>query len=695
MATKFTILLLLQLSVAVSCATYPAAHEDFVEDPSFSLEAGNLDHLNEVSSEIKPKKDKDTSWDRFDCCSSESQDEQKCNKKPLTIKECELDELAGRLSNRVKPTTYQLSFAFDNSTSRFRGRAKIELNFTHPSEDQLRSKHRESHMEIIDLHADPSMQIYEIIFFDGKKRTREVTDVCRQGDLLRVTLPKHFPTTNKVMLKLMFCSLYGKNNTGIYKSDGNIVSQFESMFAREAFPCFDEPNLKAKFKVDIEHKSDLTALSNTERVSQVKSAKKGYTKTTFDETPVMSTYLVALAVGQYDWIERDGKTPMRAYIGKGLKELSRYALNMASRSVSFMNEYTKVPYNLGKLDLVAVGDFRASAMENWGLITFQNASIYSGDSDPLERFRVGLVVAHEVAHQWFGNLVTMNWWTELWLNEGFAEFFSLKILEQCKEKVMAQGHHLDSIMHLMRREALDREPRAIQPTHIITKDNVDRQFDAYTYVKGAAFLRMLESSVGSVLFQQAVSSYIQKHRYSNTKAKDLLRELSIRGTPPAMNMFFDTWLNQSGFPLISVDYNLNGKDLNLKQEEFPALKRLAGVHNQIWYIPVTITFGDIGLNMTETVKVDMTQQELTIPLPAWFRPEKETSWLMLNRGLTGYYLVRYSPELTHQLYKIKMTQAALSSMDIVQLDFEHQMLTDFKVINPLKDNLNADPIVMF
>ena len=297
-------------------------------------------------------------------------------------------------------------------------------------------------------------------------------------------------------------------------------TQFESCEARRALPCFDEPNLKATFDVSIEIPEDQTALSNMPE-KEIKRGKEGLKKVVFERTPVMSTYLLAWAFGDFEYVEgftqrkyQGKQLPCRVYTTRGLKEQGRFALENCHQVVDYFSEIFKIDYPLPKMDLLAVHEFSHGAMENWGLVTYRTTAVLFDEkqSDAKYKNRVAYVVAHELAHQWFGNLVTMDWWSELWLNEGFATWVGWlaidhlypdhEVWSQFVTEAMQTAQNLDSL-------------RASHPIEVPVRDalEVEQIFDAISYLKGSSVIRMLSGHLGVQTFLEGVSAYLKKHAY--------------------------------------------------------------------------------------------------------------------------------------------------------------------------------------
>ncbi|KAF2764364.1 hypothetical protein EJ03DRAFT_302165 [Teratosphaeria nubilosa] len=353
-----------------------------------------------------------------------------------------------------------------------------------------------------------------------------------------------------------------------------LSTQFQPSDARRAFPCFDEPNLKATFNFEIEIPDDLTALSNmAECSSACQSHNPGHKVVKFQRSPLMSTYLLAWAVGDFEFIERQmiqqsGETvSIRLYTTQSLSSLGAFAIDVAQRVVEYFSKNFDIEYPLPKLDLLAVHEVSDDAMENWGLLTFQTTALLFDEklSNPSNRNHIAYIVAHELAHQWFGNLVTMDWWDELWLNEGFATwagwyaldrlFPEWKVWTQFTAEGMEEAFDLDSL-------------RASHPVQVPVPNglDVDSIFDSISYLKGAALISMLASFVGAEDFLRGVSAYLIEHSYGSTKGADLWRALSF-ASGKDVSAFISPWIESIGFPVVSVHQLEPGK-LALRQQRF-------------------------------------------------------------------------------------------------------------------------------
>ncbi|KAF2840379.1 hypothetical protein M501DRAFT_1002726 [Patellaria atrata CBS 101060] len=437
-------------------------------------------------------------------------------------------------------------------------------------------------------------------------------------------------------------------------------TQFESSDARRAFPCFDEPNLKATFDFEIEIPKDQVALSNMPMKDVRKADKSGLQIVSFDRTPVMSTYLLAWAVGDFEYVEDftrrkyNGKSlPVRVYTTKGLKEQGRFALEVCHQIVDYFSEIFRVDYPLPKVDLIAVHEFSHGAMENWGLITYRTTAVLFDEakSDQKYRNRVAYVVSHELAHQWFGNLVTMDWWSELWLNEGFATWVGWLAVDhlypewdvwaQFVTESLQTGFGLDSL-------------RNSHPIEVPVRDalEVDQIFDHISYLKGSSVIRMLSAHLTVDTFLLGVSKYLQKHQYGNATTNDLWSALS-EASGKDVNTFMDPWIRKIGFPVVTIAEEPG--QISVKQSRFLLTGDVKPDEDETtWWIPLNLKTGAD----TSSVKLGaLTTKEHTIR-------EIDDTFYKLNADQVGFYRVNYPPP---RLVKLGATRNQLSTQDKIGL----------------------------
>ncbi|CAB4266557.1 unnamed protein product [Prunus armeniaca] len=341
------------------------------------------------------------------------------------------------------------------------------------------------------------------------------------------------------------------------------VTQFAPVDARRCFPCWDEPAWKATFKIRLDDvPSELVALSN---VPIVEEKVDGHLKTvSFQESPIMSTYLVAVVVGLFDYVEdhtSDG-VKVRVYCQVGKANEGKFALDVAVKTLEFYKDYFAVPYSLPKLDMVAIPDF-PGAMENYGLVTYQETTLLFDEqhSAAANKQWVATAVAHELVHQWFGNLVTMEWWTLLWPKEGFATWVSYLVTDSLFPEWKMWAKFLDEITGGLKLDGL--EGSHLIEVEINHAAEVVEIFDAISYRKGGSVIRMLQNYLGaSMLVLWSLAAYIKKHAFSNAETEDLWAALQ-EGSGEPVNKLMNSWTQQKGYPVISVKV----KDQKLEFEQ--------------------------------------------------------------------------------------------------------------------------------
>lgn len=411
---------------------------------------------------------------------------------------------------------------------------------------------------------------------------------------------------------------------GIYKAPYNnthmITTQFEATNARRMFPCKDNPEYKAEFILSIKCKSDLDVISNMPIQSVAEEDNKKIV--TFHKTPKMSTYLLYVGIGKFEELaEKMGnKDVIVATIpGKGSK--GHFALEATKRSIEFFESYFKIPYMLPKIHLLAIPEFAAGAMENWGAITFRESTLLSDEnSSVFTRKRIVEVIAHELAHQWFGNLVTMKWWNDLWLSESFATFMSYKVMEAFyPEWEMWEDFLLSRTASALLRDSL-KETHPIVVT-IKSSNEIRQIFDEISYSKGASILRMIEAYMGTEDFRKGIYDYLINHQYSNATSKNLWDSLEKISGKQVTNIIRQ-WIEKPGYPLVTA--TINDNKLVLRQERF----MLSGsTEKDFWPIPITLKVdGEI-----KKLLFDTKEKVLDINVKS----------LKLNVEQTGFYRVYY------------------------------------------------------
>ncbi|MGH9160067.1 MAG: M1 family metallopeptidase, partial [Vicinamibacteraceae bacterium] len=427
---------------------------------------------------------------------------------------------------------------------------------------------------------------------------------------------------------------------GFYLSKANgrkyAVTQMEATDARRAFPSFDEPAFKAVFEISVMADDGDTVISNGAQISDTPGPEPGKHTVKFAPTQKMSSYLVAMLVG--DFVCREGTsdgTALRICSTPDKKALTAFALEAAQQQLAFYNNYYGIKYPFGKLDIIGVPDFAAGAMENAGAITFREQYLLA---DPQRaslsvKKRIAAILSHEIAHQWFGNLVTMKWWDDIWLNEGFATWMANKPLAAWRPDWHVE---LDDVEATQRALALDalRSTRAIR-TKVETPEEINEVFDAIAYEKSAAMLRMIESYVGEEVFRKSVASYLEKYAFANAGAEDFWNEVArVSGKP--VDKIMASYVDQPGVPVLSVSSRCQGSttEVKLRQERFIGTPGAKPPTPQTWTLPVCLRGAD-GAGVTCEI---MSQADQTLTLPSC------SDDVFINPGSHGYYFSQYEPD---------------------------------------------------
>ena len=544
---------------------------------------------------------------------------------------------AFRLPRQVLPLRYDLRLEPDLKAATFAGRETITVAVSRPT-------------KTIILNA-VELQITSASIDNGKGLShRAVIRLDEPAERCRLTFPSVIPT-GKWLLSLSFRGRLNDKLRGFYRStykDASGVTQvmaatqFEATDARRAFPCWDEPDCKAVFATTLVIDPALTAVSNTRIVSERSEGGKKVLQ--FADTMTMSTYLVAFIVGRLEATAPTmvGKAPLRLWCVPGKKHLAKFGQEIASFSLKFFEDYYGLPYPGDKLDLLAIPDFASGAMENLGAITFRENALlvdpHAATHAELER--IADVVAHENAHMWFGDLVTMSWWNGLWLNEAFATFAEMLAVDAWKPEWQRWTTFGVSRAVAMIVDGLH-SSRPIEYPVRAPKD-ADAMFDTLTYEKGASVLRMLEQYLGPAVFRNGIRDYLKRHAYGNADTKDLWVSLGRAARQPVPTLM-NGWIFKPGYPLVTVSLGKNGR-LRLAQHRFTYLAKPKAGSAQRWRIPIQFRVATAG--KSDSRRVLMTGATLQVNVP------ERLESVLVNEGGHGFYRVRYEPALLKGLLRL-------------------------------------------
>lgn len=538
-----------------------------------------------------------------------------------------------RLPRHVIPNRYEIRLEPDLDRALFHGRETITVTVVQPT-------------TAIVMNAAELSVSQAYVENDRKQRLDASIELDEALQRCRLTFAQAVtPGTWRVVI--VFHGTLNDKLRGFYRSTYKDASgatqtmaatQFEATDARRAFPCWDEPDFKAVFATTLAVDSTLTAVSNTSVVST--SIENGKKVLRFADSIQMSTYLVAFIVGQLVATEPRfvGKTPLRLWTVPGKEPLTPFGQDIAEASLAFFEDYYGVPYPGDKLDLLAIPDFASGAMENLGAITFRETALlvdqHTGTHSELER--VADVVAHENAHMWFGDLVTMSWWNGLWLNEAFATFMEMLAVDAWKPDwkrwdtfgvSRAAAFSVDGLWSTRPIEYPVRAPK-----------DADAMFDVLTYEKGASVLRMLEQHIGAGEFRDGVRDYLSAHAYSNADTKDLWVSLGKAARQPVPELM-DGWIFQPGYPLVTA--RLAGdSELVITQRRFAYLAR-SEASEQRWQVPIQLRIETE--EQTESRRILLKDGETCVALP------RGTRRILINEGGHGFYRVHYDALLLQRL----------------------------------------------
>ncbi len=541
------------------------------------------------------------------------------------------------LPTNIKPTNYQITLEpnFDDFT--FTGRESVRIEVLSPTSTVTLNSIE------IEIHSCAATSN------GGATQSAQGISFNEQAETATFEFAEELPAGNAV-LDLTFTGTLNDKLRGFYRSsytdiDGNeqhmATTQLEATDARRAFPCWDEPALKAVFELTLVVPSELTAVSNMPVASETE-LRPGVKSVAYEPTPIMSTYLLAFIIGDLTHIEQvgDNDTLIRVFTTRGREAQGKFALETSVRLLKYFNDYFGIPYPLPKLDHFAIPDFAAGAMENWGAITYRETALLVDEANTSAGTRqiVAGIIAHEMAHMWFGDLVTMAWWNDLWLNESFASWMGDKATDSLFPdwEVWTQFVSSDTNRAL----SLD----GLRNSHPIEQEvnnpaQIGELFDAISYSKGASVLRMLESFLGAETFRQGLHGYLTKHQYANAERLDLWNALGEASGKPVADIM-DTWVMQTGYPVLDVGIERSEGSISLHMAQrrflYDAITNSGNADETLWKIPIGVYTGK-GAEISSAL---MDSRVL-----AWDVPDPEADaaeWTKLNPEQTGFYRVKYS-----------------------------------------------------
>ncbi|KAF9364033.1 hypothetical protein BGX34_002684 [Mortierella sp. NVP85] len=562
------------------------------------------------------------------------------------------------LPTNVGPSHYTLKITPDLNEFTFGGDVEIDLTIREPTKTiQLNTKDLTIKSTSVEIRGETIQPVS--------------TTHDDHHDTTTFTFDRELPKDSAV-LRIRYDGILSDKMAGFYRSsykdaEGNTkymgVTQFEATDARRAFPCWDEPAIKATYSISLVIPSELVALSNMP-VASMSQVDPAVLTVNFEKTPIMSTYLVAWAVGEFEYIETtttklEKPVTCRVYTLPGLKEQGRFALEITPKVLEYFSEIFGTAYPLPKLDHLAVPDFDAGAMENWGLVTYRTVALLFDEKTSDLRFKeqVAVTVAHEIAHQWFGNLVTMEWWDHLWLNEGFATWVGTLAVDHLFPEWdtwstfvvddMQRGIGLDSL-------------RSSHPIEVPVNDphEIHQIFDAISYSKGASVIRMLSNWLTVDVFLAGIRRYLKKHEYENATTDDLWDALSEESKIDVRE-FMNTWTRVIGIPILDVK-EADGI-VTVEQHRFLSTNDVKIEEDEtIWWVPLGVHPKPLSItDANQTLK----SRSLSFEVP-------EGAYLF-NKNYGGVFRTNYPPTAISRIGK-----AILEGSDLVGLSDRAGLVAD-------------------
>uniref|UniRef100_A0A1B6CLC6 Aminopeptidase n=1 Tax=Clastoptera arizonana TaxID=38151 RepID=A0A1B6CLC6_9HEMI len=536
---------------------------------------------------------------------------------------------------RLIPFIQELNFTFD-------GHVRIVVNVTRDTDNitmhmydiEVLSTEIDGGVSVVSTHNDVAGQFFII----------KTSNVLEAGKQYTVDI-KYIGKLNDQLLGF-YRSSYNDGTTKRWIA----TTQFQATGARRAFPCFDEPALKSRFTISIGRPSNMSSVSNMPKKKDSETPVEGvpnYIWDHYEESVPMSTYLVAFTVDDFSYLSNTERN-FTVWARKDAIEQAQYSLVIGPKILKHYEQYFNISFPLPKIDMIALPDFAAGAMENWGLITYrETAMLYQKDtSTNKDKERVANVVSHELAHQWFGNLVTPSWWTDLWLNEGFATYvenLGMDVVEP-SWKVMDQFvvHELQNVFLLDMYKSS--HPISVEVHH---PNEIDEIFDSISYSKGASIIRMMDHFLTTDVFKKGLYKYLSSKAYSSATQDDLWEALTkqahednVLDQSMTVKQIMDTWTLQTGFPLITVTRQYDSKEAIVSQKRF-LMGNTTDTNNSLWWVPLTYTWLPQPDFETTTTNSWLKNNETSMVIDIEARSHQ---WVVFNIKQTGFYRVNYDAD---------------------------------------------------
>jgi aminopeptidase N/puromycin-sensitive aminopeptidase len=540
---------------------------------------------------------------------------------------------AQRLPEIARPENYKLTFAPDLDNAKFEGDETIAIRLLKPTSE-------------ITLNA-VDIDFHDVTVASGGATQKAKVTPQKEKEMVVLAVEKPL-AAGLVTVHITYTGILNNEMRGLYlgkddKGRKYAASQFEATDARRAFPSFDEPDYKATFDITTIADKGMAAISNQKILSDTAGPGDKHT-VRFATTAKMSSYLAALVVGNFEYVEGDADgIPIRIYATTGKKEMGQFALEVAINVLKYYDHYFGIKYPYGKLDLIGLPDFSAGAMENTGCITFREVILLIDEKQGSVGLKkeIASVISHEMAHQWFGDLVTMKWWDDVWLNEGFATWMSSKPIEAWRPE---WNFNLDDVSETGGTLNVDSLANT-RPIHqsADTPGEIQELFDGIAYGKAASVLRMLESYLGEETFRAGVNAYLQQHQYANATAEDFWAAQAKTSKKP-VDKIMPTWVQQAGAPIINLKAQCSGNSTSVtltQQRYYIDRAKFEAPNDQLWQIPLCLRGSATGNGAPKCELLTKKEEAFTLP--------GCSNWVLANAGATGYYRTGYSADMVRAL----------------------------------------------